>query len=123
MAKTKIITIPIAVNNGTAANTALSFTKSLKSGDSSFKKVKGFGLAVQSDGGVDFDVQLEPVAGKPLIDYVSKEYLRIGANTKPDERLLSVEFDIPNEDTVVVIRPRANLTSNMVCQAIFLLEQ
>lgn len=124
MKKRKIVVLAVNLPNGSAANTALSFGINLSnSGDKTFNRVIGFGLAVQSDGGADSNVQLEPVEGNPLIQFVSKEYLKIGTNSKPDDRLMTVDFPVPNQETIVKVSPRANLTSAAVMQAIFLLSE
>lgn len=113
----RIITKDISLPIGSAANTAVVFSKKLFT--SGYTKCRGFGLSITSDPGVAFNVSLEPVNGIPLIDPVNSNYVKLPTNIKLDEILKTVLFDIPSEDTVVRITPLAITTALLTAQAIF----
>ncbi len=117
MAK-KIVTIDIVIPNGSAANTALSFKKRLETA-TNFKKCTGFIIAEATGPGVAYDVQLEPTNGKPLIQSVNSNFIKLQSGVDPDHNMKTVDFDLPSEETYVWITPKALTTQQGVLQAIF----
>ncbi|MCF8427157.1 MAG: hypothetical protein K9H61_02300 [Bacteroidia bacterium] len=122
MAKQKILTIPISIASGLAANTRRDFSRKLNA-DSNFKKCRGFGLAISSYGGVPFQATLEPIAGKPLIDPVHYKVTEISNSVRPDERFMTVDFDINGSDVVIGIIANILTTADITAEAVFLLTE
>lgn len=118
----KIITIPINIASGLAANTRSDVSKKLNQFPQ-FKKCRGFGIAFSNYGGVPFKATLEPIGGKPLIDPVNYKLIEVNSAVKPDERLLTVDFDVDGEDVVVGIIPNLLTTDIIRGEAIFLLTE
>lgn len=118
----KILTIPISIDAGLAANVVSQVSRKLNQFPE-LKKCRGFGIAFSDYGGVPFKATLEPIGGRPLIDPVNYKYVEVNPAVKPDERLLTVDFDIDGSDVVVGIIPNLLTTQVIRGEAIFLLTE
>ena len=118
----KIVTLNFIIAANTAANTAHLFERKLDI-TNEWKKCRGFGIALSSTGGagVHVDASLEPIKGRPLIDPVHVDFLRVDPSSVPDSRLHTIDFDVTSDSVQVVISPKALTTAAITGQAIFLL--
>lgn len=117
----KIVTLDISIPIGSAANAAIAYNKKLLV--SGYKKVRGFIISETTGPGVAYDVSLERTTGQPIIDPVNSAFIKLQSGVRPDENMLTMDFDLPNEDTIVKIIPKAITTQIATIQAIFLLTE
>lgn len=116
----KIITAKFSIDIGAAANSAITIAKKLNA-NPEYKKCVGIGLALSSEGGVSWSASVENIPGRPLIDPVHFSLLKVDSGVKPDDRLLSVEFDITADDVNLIITPDVITTTKITGQIIYLL--
>lgn len=116
----KIVTAKFSINTGAVANSSTTISKKLNA-NNEYKKCIGIGLALSSEGGVSWNASVENIPGRPLIDPVHFSLLKVDSGVRPDDRLLSVDFEITADDVNLIITPDANTTQPITGQIIYLL--